>query len=93
MPKGKPYKAEEIINKLREIEVSMSKGLSTEEACRKSNISTKTFYRWRKDFNGMSISHARKLKDLEKENLRLKKIVADQALDISMLKEVSKGNF
>jgi transposase len=93
MPKGKPIKPEEIINVIREVEVLMTKGISTEEACRKANISTKTFYKWRREFDGMDVSQAKKLKDLEKENARLKKIVADQALDISMLKEVSRGNF
>ncbi len=89
----KSKKPEEIINLLREIEVLVAKGRSTEDACRQASISTKTYYRWRKDYGGMSTCQAKKLKDLEKENIQLKKLVADQALDLSILKEVSRGNF
>ena len=89
----KRYTAEQIINHLREAEILISQGKSVREASRRIGITEQTYYRWRKDYGGMDVSQARRLKDLEKENQRLKKLVADQALDIQILKEVQKGNF
>jgi putative transposase len=89
----KRYSAEQIINHLRQAEILISQGKSVREASRQIGISEQTYYRWRKEYGGMDVSQARRLKDLEKENQQLKKLVADQALDIQILKEVQKGNF
>jgi len=91
--KGKRYKAAEIINKLREVEVEMSKGLNAAEGSRKAGISEQTYYRWRKEYGGMKFDQVKRLKELEKENARLKKLVADLSLDKAMLKEIAEGNF
>ena len=87
------YTPEQVINKLREVEVLISQGASTPEASRKVGITEQTYYRWRREYGGMRIEQARRLKDLEKENARLKKLVADLSLDISILKEAARGNF
>ncbi len=89
----KRYTAEQIINYLREAEIFISQGKSVSEVSRQIGISVQTYYRWRKEYGGMGLSQAKRLKDLEKENQRLKKLVADQALDISILKEANRGNF
>ena len=89
----KGYTPEQIINKLREAEILLSQGSSVAEAIRKIGIVEQTYYRWRKEYGGMRVEQARKLKELEKENARLKKLVADLSLDNSILKEVAQGNF
>ena len=89
----KRYKAEEIITKLREAEVLLSQGLSTAQVCRKLGIAVQTYNRWRKEYGGMKVDQAKRYKELERENARLKKLVADLALDVAILKDVSKGNF
>jgi len=91
MKKG--FTAEQIIKKLREAEILLSKGEKVEQVIRKLGVSDITYYRWRKEYGGMQIEQARRLKDLENENARLKKLVADLSLDNAILKEVSKGNF
>ena len=88
MPR-KRYNPEQIINSLREAEVLISKGSTAAEAARHLGITEQTYYRWRKEYGGMRINQAKRLKELEKENLRLKKIVADQALDNAILKDVA----
>lgn len=88
MPKGKRFTAEQIITKLREAEILLSQGMSVEEAARVLEIAPQTYYRWRKEYGDMSQAQARKLKYLEKENLQLKKLVADLSLDNVILKEV-----
>ena len=90
---GKRYKASEIVMKLREIELSINKGLDVVKACRQAGISDQSYYRWRKEYGGMKIDQAKRYKELEQENVRLKKLVADLSLDNAMLKEISKGNF
>ena len=89
----KHFKAEEIINKLREAEIEQSRGLDLPEVCRKLGITTQTYYRWRKEYGGLRVDQAKRLRDLEKENQRLKRVVADQALDNAILKEALSGNF
>ena len=89
----KRYSAEQIINHLREAEILIGQGSTVQAAIRKIGVSQVTYYRWRKEYGGMGVSQAQRLKQLEKENQRLKRIVADQALDLSILKEVSRGNF
>ena len=87
------FKPEDIIMKLREVEIHQGKGLDVMTACRQVGITDATYYRWRKEYGGMKIDQAKKYKELELENTRLKKIVADQSLDIAILKEAAKGNF
>lgn len=84
----KRYSAEEIIGKLREAEVLLSQGLTVAEAARKMEIHEQTYYRWKKEYGGLDKTQAKKMKDLEKENLQLKKLVADLSLDNAIMKEV-----
>jgi transposase-like protein len=79
--------------KLREIELSINKGMDVVKACREAGISDQSYYRWRKEYGGMKMDQAKRYKELEQENVRLKKLVADLSLDNAMLKEISKGNF
>ncbi len=89
----KRHTAEQIIGKLQEAEIELAKGQTTGEMIRKLGITEQTYYRWRKEYGGLRVDQARRLKDLERENGRLKKLVADQALDNAILKEVASGNF
>ena len=89
----KRYTAEQIIGHLRQAEIRTSEGKTISEAVRELGISEQTYYRWRKQYGGMEVNQARRLKELEQENGRLKRLVADQALDLSIHKEVSRGNF
>ena len=89
----KHFKPEQIIKKLREAEVLFSQGELVEQVCRKLGISDVTYYRWRKEYSGMKVEQAKRLRELERENSLLKKLVADLSLDNSILKEVTKGNF
>ena len=89
----KNYTTEQIIVKLREIEVLCSQGKNVSEAVRSSGITEQTYYRWRKEYGSMSTSEAKRLKELEKENMRLKKLVAELSLDNAMLKDVNSKNF
>ncbi len=89
----KHFTPEQIIRKLREAEVLQSKGEKIEQICRKLSITDVTYYRWRKEYGGMQVEHLKRLKELEQENTRLKKLVANLSLDNSILKEVAKGNF
>lgn len=91
MPR-KRFTADAIIGKLREAEVEQARGQSVAEACRKIGVTEQTFYRWRKEYGGLRMDQAKRLKELERENSRLKRVVADQALDIVILKEVASGN-
>ncbi len=92
MPR-KHYKADEIIQILRTIEIEQTKGLTLEEAAKKSGIAAVTASRWKREYGGLRVDQAKRLKELEHENARLKKIVAEQAIDNQILKEVAKGNF
>jgi len=87
MPR-KQFTSEQIITKLREAEILLSQGMIVVEAARQLEISEQTYYRWRKEYGGLDTTQARKLKQLEKENLQLKKLVADISLDNAILKEV-----
>ena len=89
----KSHSPELIINKLREAEILLNQGASVGEASRKIGVTEQTYYRWRKEYGGMRIEQAKRLKDLEKENARLKKLVADISLDNAILKEAAEGNF
>jgi putative transposase len=87
------YSTEQIIVKLREAEIEMGRGVKVPEVCRKLGISEQTFYRWRKRYGGLDRSEIRRLKALEQENARLKKLLADAMLDNAILKEAASGNF
>ncbi len=89
----KKYTAEEIIVHLRTMEIEQAKGATFEEAARKQGVSKATAARWKKEYGGLGMDQVRRLKELEVENARLKRIVANQAIDMSILKEVAKGNF
>jgi putative transposase len=92
MPR-KRHTAEQIIRKLREAEVEQAKGASVAAICKKLEVTEQTYYRWRKEYGGLKVDQAKRLKQLERENARLKKVVADQTLDIAILKEAAEGNW
>ena len=92
MPR-KSFSPEQIIALLRQIEVLTAQGQPVSAACREAGISEQSYYRWRKEYGGLRLDQAKRLKELEKENQRLKKLVADLSLDKAMLEEVAKGNF
>jgi transposase-like protein len=92
MPRKK-HTVEQVIRKLREAEIELGRGASVAAACKKIGVTEQTYYRWRKEYGGLRLDQAKRLKELELENKRLKKIVADQALDAEILKEAAKGNF
>ena len=91
--KGKRHSPEQIIAKLREAEAELSRGASVSVVSKKLGVSEQTFHRWRNAYGGMKGDAMKRLKELEVENKRLKRLVADQALDNAMLKEVARGNF
>ena len=88
----KRYTVEQIIRKLRQAEIELGRGLTTPKMCKKLGISEQTYYRWRKQYGGMQVSQARRLKELEQENARLKKLLAESMLDNAILKEAASGN-
>ncbi len=89
----KRHTAEEIIGKLRTAEIELAKGLGTAEVVRKLGITEQTYYRWRKEYGGLRLDQAKRLKELEKENGRLKRLLAESELDKAILREASSGNF
>ncbi len=89
----KRYKPEQIVTMLRQIEVSIANGKTTPQACKEAEITIQTFYRWRKEYGGLKMDQAKRLKDLEKENGKLKRLVAELALDKQILKDIAEGNF
>jgi len=92
MPKQK-YKAEQIVNLLRKMEVEIANGKTTSEAAREVGITEQTYYRWRKEYGGLKLDQAKRLKELEKENGRLKRLVAELSLEKQVLRDVAQGNF
>ena len=89
----KNYGPEQIIRTLREAEVELARGSKVPAVCKTLGITPNTYYRWRKEYGGLKVDQAKRLKELERENARLKKIVADKAPDIAILREVAEGNF
>ena len=89
----KRYKPEQIINMLREAEVALSGGQTVGEVCRSLGISEQSYYRWRSEYGGMKLEQVKRLKELEKENVRLKRAVAELTLDKLILKEAAEGNY
>ena len=92
MPRQR-FKLEQIIGKLREVEVVVAKGSTMAEACRQIGVTEQTLYRWRREYGGMRVDQARRMKELEAENTRLKKLVADLSLDKMILVEAAKVSF
>lgn len=93
MKSRKRHPAEAIVKKLREAEAELAQGTSLGQVLQKLEVSEQTFYRWKRKYGGLSVDEAKRLKELEEENARLKRIVADQVLDIEAYKELAKGNF
>jgi putative transposase len=90
---GKRHSPEQIVRKIRQAEIKLASGSTVPEVARDLGISEATFHRWRNQYGGMSSQEAKRLKELEKEKARLKKLLAEKELDIDMLKEVNRGNF
>ena len=93
MPRGKKELAEQIIPKLREVEVEVGEGKTVAEAVKKIGVTEQTYYRWKKKYGGLRMDQAKRLKELEKENSRLKRLLADAELDKAILREVAEGKF
>jgi putative transposase len=89
----KRYSSEQIISYLREAEVLLAKGSTIGQACKKIGVTEQTYYRWRKEYGSLSMDQAKRLKEVEKENTRLRKLVADLSLDKAILKEVAEGKY
>ena len=89
----KRYKPEQVVNILRQIEVEIANGKTTPQACRDAQITVQRYYRWRKEFGGLKLGQAKRLKELEKENARLKQLVAELSLEKQVLRDVAQGNF
>ncbi len=89
----KRYKPEQIVNLLRQVEVAIANGKTTPQAAREAGITEQTYYRWRREFGGLKVDQAKRLKELEKENSRLKRLVAELSLEKQVLREVAQGNF
>ena len=92
MPK-KTFTPEQIVTKLRQIEVLMSQGKTVSQASKEAGITDQTFYRWRKEYGGLQLEQAKKLKDLQKENAQLRRAVADLTVEKQILKDIAQGNF
>ena len=89
----KRYKPEQIVNLLRQIEVEIANGKTTPQACKEAEITQQTYYRWRKEYGGLKLDQAKRLKELEGENAKLKRLVAELSLEKQILKDVAGGNF
>jgi transposase-like protein len=85
--------AEQIVSKLRQIEVLMAQGKSAALACKDAGVSQQSYYRWRKEYGGLEIDQAKRMKDMERENARLKRLVADLSVEKQVLKDIASGNF
>ena len=93
MSRGKKHTAEQIISKLREAEVAISQGQTAAVAAKLIGVTSQTYFRWRKEYGGLRTDQAKRLKELEKQNSRLKRLLADAELDKAILKEAASGNF
>jgi len=92
MPMRK-YKPEQIVTLLRQVEVELANGKTTPQACKEAEITAQTYYRWRKEYGGLKLDQAKRLKELERENAKLKRLVAELSLEMQILKDVAEGNF
>jgi len=93
MTRGKKHTPEQIVNVLRQVEVAVANGKTTPAACREGGITEQTYYRWRKDCGGLKVDQAKRLKELEQENSKLKRLVAELSLDKQILQDIARGNF
>jgi putative transposase len=93
MARGKKHSPEQIVNVLRQIEVAIANGKSTPLACKEAGITEQTYYRWRKEYGGLKVDQAKRLKELEQENGKLKRLVAELSLDKQILQDIARGNF
>ena len=93
MARGKKNTPEQIVSLLRQVEVAVASGKTTAQACKEAAITEQTYYRWRKEYGGLQVDQARRLKELEQENAKLKRLVADLSLDKLVLKDIASGNF
>lgn len=89
----KRYQAEQIVTLLRQIEVGIANGKTTPQACKEAEVTVQTYYRWRKEYGGLKLDQAKRLKELERENAKLKRLVAELSLEKQVLKDVAEGNF
>jgi putative transposase len=90
---NKRYKPEQVVTLLRQIEVELANGKSTPQACKEAEITIQTYYRWRKEYGGLKLDQAKRLKELERENTKLKRVVAELSLEKQVLKDIAEGNF
>ena len=93
MARGKKHTPEQIVNVLRQIEVAIANGKTTPQACKEGGVTEQTFYRWRKEYGGLKVDQAKRLKELEQENGKLKRLVAELSLDKQILQDIARGNF
>lgn len=93
MPRGKKVSSEQIISKLRGSEVDLAPGKRVAQVCKKLGVADQTYYRWKREYGGLRVDQAKRLKALEKKNARLKRLLADAELDQAILKEAASGNF
>ena len=93
MGRGKKYQPEQVVNLLRQIEVAVANGKSTPLACKDAGVTEQSYYRWRKEYGGLQVDQARRLKELEHENSKLKRLVSELSLEKLVLKDIASGNF
>jgi putative transposase len=93
MARGKKHTPEQIVNVLRQIEVVIANGKTTPHACKEAGVTEQTYYRWRKEYGGLKVDQAKRLKELEQENGKLKRLVAELSLDKQILQDIARGNF
>jgi putative transposase len=93
MGRGKKYQPEQVVNLLRQIEVAVANGKSTPLACKEAGVTEQSYYRWRKEYGGLQVDQARRLKELEQENSKLKRLVSELSLEKLVLKDIASGNF
>ena len=93
MARGKKHTPEQIVNVLRQIEVAIANGKTTPVACKEAGFTEQTYYRWRKEYGGLKVDQAKRLKELEQENSKLKRLVAELSLDKQILQDIARGNF
>jgi putative transposase len=93
MGRGKKYQPEQVVNLLRQIEVAIANGKSTPLACKEAGVTEQSYYRWRNEYGGLQVDQARRLKELEQENSKLKRLVSELSLEKLVLKDIASGNF
>jgi len=93
MARGKKHSPEQVVNLLRQVEVAIANGKTTSLACKEAEITEQIYYRWRKEYGGLQVDQAKRLKELESENAKLKRLVSDLSLEKLILKDIASGNF